>query len=166
VVNNLTGYAVTTGKVLLKSDGTAWRPLVHIEDISLAFLAALEAPREMVHNQAYNVGRNEDNYRVRDIALMVKEIVAGSEVTFAEGVSTDSRCYRVDFTKILSTLPGYKPKWTMRLRIEQLYEAYTAQNMTLQEFESPRYLRIKHVRNMLASGELDTTLRYKSRVSA
>ncbi len=166
VVNNLTGYAVTTGQVLLKSDGTAWRPLVHVEDIARAFHAVLESPRELVHNQAFNVGRNEDNHRVRDIALMVKEIVPDSEVTFAESVSTDSRCYRVDFSKILNTLPNFEPKWTMREGIKQLYQAYVEEQLTLDEFESSRYLRIKHVRNMLATGEIDAALRRQSRVSA
>jgi nucleoside-diphosphate-sugar epimerase len=159
VVNNLTGYAVTTGKVLLKSDGTAWRPLVHIEDIAAAFLACLEAPIEKVHNEAFNVGRNEDNYRIRDVALMVKDVVPGSEVSFAEGVGTDTRCYRVDFSKILSVLPDYQPKWTVRTGIEELYDAYTKHDLQLADFESSRYLRIRHVREKLAAGEMDADLR-------
>jgi len=159
VVNNLTGYAVTTGKVLLKSDGTAWRPLVHIEDIAAAFLACLEAPIELVHNEAFNVGRNEDNYRIRDVALMVKDVVPGSEVTFASGVGTDARCYRVDFSKIVNTLSNYRPKWSVRKGIEELYDAYTKHGLTLDDFESSRYLRIRHVREKLATGEMDTDLR-------
>jgi hypothetical protein len=109
VVNNLVGFAYTTGEVFIKSDGTPWRPLVHIEDISRAFLAALHAPREVVHNQAFNVGRDEDNHQVRDIADMVKEQVPGSDVVYAEGAGPDKRCYRVNFAKIFQVLPEYQP---------------------------------------------------------
>ncbi len=159
VVNNLVGYALTTGEVLIKSDGTPWRPLVHIEDISLAFLAALEAPRDLVHGQAFNVGRNEENYRIRQVAEMVAEVVPGSRVTFAPGASPDTRNYRVDFTKIATKLPGFRPRWTVRRGIEELYEAYRRHGLTKEEFLSPRYYRIQTVQGLQAKGRLDTQLR-------
>ncbi len=115
VVNNLTGFAFTTGKVFLKSDGTSWRPLVHIEDIARAFLAVLAAPREAVHAQALNVGRDDQNYRIREIAEIVKDTVPGCEIAFAEGAGPDKRNYRADFTKIATKLPGSQPQWDARL---------------------------------------------------
>ncbi len=125
VVNNLVGYAVTTGKVLLKSDGSPWRPLVHIRDIIGAMSAALTAPRDSIHDQAFNVGKNGENYRIRDVANMVAEVVPNCEVAFAEGASADIRNYRVDFTKAETKLPGFAPAWTLRAGIEELYNAYT-----------------------------------------
>ena len=112
VVNNLVGFAYTTGEVLIASDGTPWRPLVHVEDICRAFLAILQAPRELVHNQAFNVGRTEENYQIRDVASMVEEIVPGSRVKYAEGGGPDLRCYRVNCDKIARTLPEFRPQWT------------------------------------------------------
>ncbi|MEZ4620939.1 MAG: SDR family oxidoreductase [Caldilineaceae bacterium] len=113
-VNNLVAWALTTGLVYLKSDGTAWRPFVHIEDMSRAFLAVLHAPREKVHNEAFNVGRPEENYRIRDVAQIVVETVPGSRVEFAEGAEPDTRCYKVDSSKLAKTLPEYQPQWTVR----------------------------------------------------
>lgn len=161
VVNNLVGYAFTTGEVLIKSDGTPWRPLVHIEDISRAFLAVLQAPRALIHNQAFNVGRTEENYRVRELADMVQEIVPGSTVTYAEGASPDLRNYRVDCSKIRQVLPEFQPQWTVRRGIEELYEAYQRYGLTLEEFLSSRYLRIKHVRELQSQGQLDAQLRWR-----
>ncbi|MEX0801668.1 MAG: NAD(P)-dependent oxidoreductase [Dehalococcoidia bacterium] len=160
VVNNLVGYAVTTGHVLIKSDGTPWRPIVHIEDISRAFLAALHAPRELVHNQAFNVGRSEENYQIREIAGMVQETVPGSRVTYAEGASPDVRNYRVDCSRLAKTLPEFQPRWSVRQGIEELYEAYKRHNLTLDELEGSRYLRIKHVKELVAEGRLDASLRW------
>jgi nucleoside-diphosphate-sugar epimerase len=160
VVNNLVGYAFTTGHVLIKSDGTPWRPLVHIEDISSAFLASLHAPRELVHNQAFNVGRSEENYQIREIAEMVREVVPGSVVTYAEGASPDIRNYRVDCSKLAGTLPEFQPRWTVRLGIEELCEAYKRHNLTLEEFEGSRYLRIKRVKALIGEGRLDASLRW------
>lgn len=160
VVNNLTGWAFTTGQVLIKSDGTPWRPLVHIEDIARAFLAVVEAPRDVIHNEAFNVGRNEENYQIRDVADLVEEIVPGSRCEYAEGAGPDKRCYRVNFDKITQMLPEFKPEWTVRRGIQQLYEAYKAVGLRLEDFEGTRYLRIKHVRKLLEAGRLDTTLRW------
>src|SRR4051794_40946283 len=125
VVNNLVGHAVTTGKVLLQSDGTPWRPLVHIGDINAAFLACLTAPVDAIHNQAFNVGRTSENFRIREVAELVAAVVPGSKVSFAAGASADARNYRVDFSKAETKLPGYAPKWTLRKGIEELYAAYT-----------------------------------------
>ncbi len=124
MVNNLVAYAHATGEVRMQSDGSPWRPLAHIEDISRAFLAVLEAPREAIHDQAFNIGRDEDNHQIRDIAKMVEATVPGSTVTFAEGASPDKRSYRVSFAKAVNGLPGFDPQWSVQRGIEQVYEAY------------------------------------------
>jgi nucleoside-diphosphate-sugar epimerase len=160
VVNNLVGYAFTTGEVLIKSDGTPWRPLVHIEDISRAFLAVLDAPRERVHNQAFNVGRTEENYRIREIAEMVEGVVPDSRVTYAGDASPDIRNYRVNFTKISDWLPEFQPTWTVREGIEELYQAYREHGLTTEEFLSARYLRLKRIGELRAEGALDANLRW------
>lgn len=161
VVNNLVGYAVTKGEVLLKSDGTPWRPLVHIEDISRAFLAVLEAPRDLVWNRAFNVGRTQENYRVREVAEIVADVVKGAQVTFMPGAGPDKRNYRVSCDLIRRVLPSFNPVWTVRKGVEELYAAYLAHGLTLSEFESSRYLRIMHVRELQAAGRLDSALRWK-----
>jgi nucleoside-diphosphate-sugar epimerase len=160
VVNNLVGWAYTTGMVRLKSDGTPWRPLVHIDDISGAFLTLMEAPRDVVHNQAFNVGRTEENYQMRDLAKIVMETVPGSQVTFAEGAGPDKRCYRVNCDKIRNAIPAYKPRWTVHEGAKQLYEAYKTFGLTLADFEGARYMRIKHVRQLQSEGKLDSDLRW------
>ena len=159
VVNNLSAYAFTTGQVLIKSDGSPWRPLVHIEDISRAFLAVLEAPRELVHNVAFNVGHTDENYRVREVAAIVEEIFAGSKVTYAEGASPDLRNYRVDCDKILETLPAYRPQWTVRKSVQELHDAFVRYGLELEDFLSRRFMRIQHVRELQAEGALDQRLR-------
>jgi nucleoside-diphosphate-sugar epimerase len=159
VVNNLVGHAFTTGRVLLQSDGTPWRPLVHLRDMHSAFLAALEAPREAIHNQAFNVGRTSENFRIREVAEMVAEIVPGSTVTFAEGASPDTRNYRVDFTKAEARLPGFAPRWTVRAGIRELYAAYKEHGLTADEFLGSRYYRLKAVREKQEGGVFDADLR-------
>ena len=144
MVNNLTGFAFTTGKVFLKSDGTSWRPLVHIEDISRAFLALMEAPRDVVHDQAFNVGSTEENYRIRDVAELVGEIVPGSQVTFSDEAFNDLRNYRVNCDKLAEAI-GFQTKWTVPDGIRELYEAYRANGLTLEDLEGNRYMRIKRV---------------------
>ena len=166
VVNNLVGYAFTTGEIFIKSDGTPWRPVVHVEDIARAFLAVLHAPCELVHNQAFNVGRTEENYQVRELAAMVQEVVPGSEVKYAGGASPDLRCYRVDCSKIMRTLPEFQPHWTAQKGIEELYEAYKRYGLTLHDFLSSRYNRIKHVDELQAKGNLDSNLRWRSRAAS
>lgn len=160
VLNNLVAWAYTTGQVYLKSDGSPWRPIVHIEDISRAFLAVLHAPRELIHDQAFNVGRNEDNYRIRDLAVIVQETVPDCHLTIAPNAGPDKRNYRVDSSKILNTLPEFKPQWDARRGAKQLYEAYQKVGLTLNEFEGPRYKRITHIKNLVSDGRLDETLRW------
>jgi nucleoside-diphosphate-sugar epimerase len=162
VINNLVGYAFTTGEVLIKSDGTPWRPVVHVEDIARAFLTVLHAPRERVHNQAFNVGRTEENYRVHELAEIVQQVVPGSRVKYATNAGPDRRHYRVDCGKITRILPAYQPQWTARKGIEQLYHAYQHHGLTQDEFLGSRYLRIKHVRELQAKGKLDGSLRWQN----
>ncbi len=164
VINNLTAWAYTTGLVYLKSDGTPWRPVVHIEDMALAFVAALHAPRELIHNEAFNVGRPEENYRIRELAEIVAEVVPNSRVEFAEGASPDKRNYRVDSSKIARVLPEYKPQWTARRGAQELYEAYQKVGLQLDDFEGPRYRRIDHIKMLMADGRLDDRLRWRTAV--
>jgi nucleoside-diphosphate-sugar epimerase len=159
VVNNLTAVAMTTGEVRLQSDGTPWRPLVHIEDISRAFLAMLEAPRELVHNEAFNVGRAVDNVQIRQVAEMVRDAVPGSTVTLAEGAGPDLRNYRVDFSKLDDTFPGLKLRWSVREGIEELAEAYAKYSMTVDDFNSSRFVRLRRIRELLTAGTVDEMLR-------
>lgn len=160
VVNNLVGHAVTTGKVLLQSDGTPWRPLVHIRDIIHAFEMVLKAPRDIVHNQAFNVGRTSENYQIRDVAHLVAEVVPNCEVSFAPGASADARDYRVDFGKIERTLPGFHPQWSVRSGIEELYRAYTEGGLSKEEWTGPRYYRLKTIMGLREGGRLDDSLRW------
>jgi len=160
VLNNLVGWAFTTGLVYLKSDGTPWRPIVHIEDISRAFLAVAEAPRELVHLQAFNVGVTEENYRIRELAEIVKETVPGCRLQFADGAGPDKRCYRVDCSKIRRFLPAFRPQWNARAGAEQLYRAYRDMGLTLEDLEGPRLMRIRHVKKLREVGILDASLRW------
>lgn len=163
VVNNLVGYAVTTQQVLLKSDGTPWRPLVHIEDIARAFLAAVEAPRETAHLLAVNVGRSAENYQIREVAAIVEDVVPDSSVTFGAGAGPDKRNYRVDCDLISRVLPGYRPQWTVRRGVEELFAAYSQHGLTLEDLTGPRFQRIKHILALKDAGLLDDDLRLHSR---
>lgn len=160
VLNNLVAHAVTAGKIYLKSDGSPWRPIVHIEDISRAFIAAAEAPEERVFNQAFNVGQTDHNYRIRDLAEIVAAVVPNCDLAFAPDAGPDKRSYRVSFEKIKRVLPEFKPKWDARKGAEQLYAAYTATEVTLEEFEGPRYQRIGHIRKLMSEGIIDGALRF------
>jgi nucleoside-diphosphate-sugar epimerase len=161
VLNNLTAWAYTTGQILLKSDGTPWRPLVHIEDISMAAIAMLEAPRRIVHNQAFNVGLNSENYQMRQVAEIVKETVPNCEITFAEGAEPDKRNYRVDFSKYAQTFADHRLRWNVRRGARQIYESYRAFGLKRDEYEGPRYKRIAQITYLLSSGQLDKTLRWR-----
>jgi len=161
VLNNLVAWAYTTSLVYLKSDGSPWRPIVHIEDISRAFIAALNVPREIIHNQAFNVGINTENYRIRELADIVKEVVPGCKVEYAPDAEPDKRSYRVDFSKIGRVLPEFKPRWDARQGAQELYAAYQKYGVKLEEFEGPRYKRIDHIKQLLSSGELDESLRWR-----
>jgi len=160
VLNNLVAWAFTTGKIHLKSDGTPWRPIVHIEDISRAFLAALEAPTEDVINEAFNVGQTAHNYRIRDLAEIVAAVVPECTIEFADGAGPDKRSYRVSFEKIRRKLPTFKPQWDARRGAEQLYDAYRSSELTLEQFEGPRYQRVGHIKKLLEDGILDAELRH------
>jgi nucleoside-diphosphate-sugar epimerase len=160
VVNNLVGHACTSGEILIESDGSPWRPLVHIEDIARAFLAVLDAPRTLVHNHAFNVGRTEENHRVRDLAELVRQVVPRSTVRYAAGGGPDPRCYRVDCGKLARTLPGFLPRWTVRAGMVQLRDAFRQHRLTRDLFLGDRYLRIKHILKLQAEGQLDATLRW------
>lgn len=160
VVNNLVAFALTTGQVLLKSDGTPWRPLVHIQDIARAFLAVLEAPREVVHDQAFNVGRTVENYQIRDVAAIVEEVVPGSSVAFGENAGPDRRNYRVNCDKIASALPSFRPTWTVRQGVEELLGAYLDNGLTSEQFAGRTLMRIRHVKALVAEGRVDPMLRW------
>jgi nucleoside-diphosphate-sugar epimerase len=163
VLNNLVAWAFTSGKVMLKSDGSPWRPIVHIEDISRAFLAVLSVPRERVHAQAFNVGRNDQNYRIREIAQIVKETVPGCEIAFADDAGPDKRNYRADFSKVARLLPEFQPRWDARKGAKQLHDAYRAIGLELSDFEGPRYRRIDQIKQLIAEGELGPDLRWSDR---
>ena len=157
VVNNLTGLALTRGEVRLQSDGSPWRPLVHAEDIARAFLAVLEADTDVVHDQAFNVGRDEDVVQVRTIAEMVAERTA-APVTLATGASPDTRDYRVDFGKITRLLPAFRPRWTVPLGIDQLAQDMTRNELTTDQFEDS-FVRLAQVTRLQRVGLLDDDLR-------
>jgi nucleoside-diphosphate-sugar epimerase len=161
VVNNLVGYAYTTGEVHIKSDGTPWRPLVHVEDVARAFVSVLEAPRRVVHDEAFNVGITSENYRVREVAEIVEEVVPGSRITYAPDAGPDKRNYRVSFEKLARVLPGFRPTWTVRRGIEQLHEAYRRNGLTYEEFTGSRLMRIRHILDLLDREQLDPSLRWR-----
>jgi nucleoside-diphosphate-sugar epimerase len=160
VLNNLVAWAYATGLVYLKSDGTPWRPIVHIEDISSAFITLMEAPVEVVYNQAFNVGQTSENYQVRDIAQIVVETVPGSRLEFAEGASPDKRTYRVNCDRIQQVVPAFKPQWTAHKGAQELYETYQRVGLELDDFEGPRYKRVHHIKQLLQNGKLDASLRW------
>jgi nucleoside-diphosphate-sugar epimerase len=158
VLNNLVAWAVATGRVFIKSDGTPWRPIVHIEDISRAFLAVLQAPRAVVHNRPFNVGVNSENYRIRDLAEIVRETVPDCVVEYAGDASPDLRNYRVDFSEIAAVLPEFRPQWNARRGAQELYAAYRSVDLKVDEFEGPRYRRVDHIKSLMAQGLLDEGL--------
>src|SRR2546428_9730825 len=163
VLNNLVVWAYTKGRVHIKSDGTPWRPIVHIGDIARAYVAVLAAPREAIHNQAFNVGQTEENYRIRDLAAIVQEVVPGSRVEYAKDGGPGARSYRVDFGKIRRLLPEFKPQWNARRGAEQLYAAYRSVGLVLEDCEGPRFKRIDHIKHLIATGQVDaTTLRWRA----
>jgi nucleoside-diphosphate-sugar epimerase len=159
VLNNLTAWAYTTQKIFLKSDGSAWRPLVHVEDICRAYTAVLEAPREEVHNEAFNVGTTSENYRIRDLAEIIAEVIPDCQLAFAPDASPDKRCYRVDCGKIASRLHAFKPQWTARRGAMQLYESFLRNGLSLEAFEGEQFKRIAHIKYLIRRGLLDESLR-------
>jgi len=162
VLNNLVAWAYTTGRIYLKSDGTPWRPIVHVEDIARAFIAVLEAPRERVLGQAFNVGRSDENYRIRELAQIVLETVPGARIEFATDAGPDKRCYRVDCGKIAGAIPAFQPRWSARTGARQLYETFKRVGLRVEDFEGIRYKRIDHLRHLLGTGQLNATLRWRA----
>ncbi len=157
VVNDLVASAISTGEVLIKSDGTPWRPLAHIRDITAAFLGVLQAPTDAIHNRAFNVGRTEENFRVSEVAEMVARAVPGSTIRYADGGGPDKRSYRVNFDLLHSSVPGYKPAWTVERGIQELIEAFktSTQDVT----GNPQFIRLRTIKSRLDAGTLDETLR-------
>ena len=166
VLNDLVASAFTTGRILIKSDGTPWRPITHIRDIIAAMIAVLEAPRDLVHNQTFNVGRTDENYRIRELAEIVAETVPGSRVEYAPGGGPDKRCYRVTCDKILRVLPTFRPQWTARKGAEELYEAYRSGGLSAGQVEQGRYIRIVQIQRQQKAERLDVSLRWKEGVFA
>ena len=160
VVNDLVANAFVTGDVVIKSDGTPWRPLVHVEDAARAILAALEAPREAVHGQAFNVGRTQENYQVHDLARIVAEVLPDSRVIYAEGGGPDARCYRVDFSKAEERLPGFHPRWTVHDGARELVDAYGRFGLTVQDLTSPRFIRLRRMESLRNEGKVGQDLRW------
>ena len=158
VVNNLTGFAVTTGKVFLKSDGSSWRPLVHIEDISRAFCALLHADRSQIHNEAFNIGSTTENYLIRDVAEIVAEVV-GCPVTLSDEAFDDIRNYKVNCDKFENMFPDYRPQWTVRRGVESLKTAMLQNKLTIEQLEGGRFMRLLHLRNGIESGTITNDLR-------
>ncbi|MDH3328681.1 MAG: SDR family oxidoreductase [Desulfobulbaceae bacterium] len=160
VINNLVAWAHTTGKVFIKSDGTPWRPFVHIEDICRAFIAVLEVPGETVHNQVLNVGSTAENYQISQVGDYVKEIVPDCHVEYSADAGPDKRCYRVSSEKISKLLPEFEPIWTVQRSIRQLLEHYRSIGLKPEEFEGPRYNRIAHLKHLINNGRLNSSLRW------
>jgi nucleoside-diphosphate-sugar epimerase len=159
VVNNFVGVAFTTGEIVMQSDGTPWRPLVHIRDISRAFLAVLEAPREAIHNQAFNVGSTAENYQIRDVAEIVRKVVPGVSIRYLEGAGPDPRCYRVDCSKLQRHIPGFTTEWNVERGATELYEAFARHGLTREQFAS--FTRIRRIQDLMASGRLDGSLHWQ-----
>jgi nucleoside-diphosphate-sugar epimerase len=166
VLNDLVASAFTTGRILIKSDGTPWRPITHIRDIIAAAVAVLEAPRELIHNETFNVGRTEENYRICELADIVAEVVPDCQVEYAPGGGPDKRCYRVTCDKIKRVLPTFRPEWTARKGAHELYEACRAVGLTTQETEHGRYVRISQIRRLQKAGQLDNSLRWSHQAVA
>ena len=160
VLNNLVGWAHTTGRIQLMSDGTAFRPIVHVEDIAAVCVACLDAPRDDIHDQAFNVGRNDENYQVRELAEIVRETVPGSAVEYAGDAGTDPRNYRVDFSKLSRRLPHVTLRWTARAGALEMYDALKAHRIDREGFLSARFIRLKQIRRLRERGLLDTDLRW------
>jgi len=163
VLNNLVAWAYTRGRVLIQSDGTPWRPIVHVEDVAQAFIAMLEAPKDAIHNQAFNIGSTEENYRIRDLADLVKNTVPSCDIQYADNAGPDKRCYRVDCGKVGRTVPNFQPKWNAKAGAQQLLEAYRENGLTLDIFNGPTYKRIDHINGLRHGGKLDHSLRWIAR---
>jgi nucleoside-diphosphate-sugar epimerase len=165
VLNDLVASAYTTGRILIRSDGTPWRPIIHIRDIVGAILSILAAPRDAIHNETFNVGRTEENYRIRDLAAIVAETVPACRIEYAPGGGPDKRCYRINCDKIRRVLPNFRPQWDARKGAQELYNSYQAAGLTPADIESGRYSRISRVRGLIKTGDLDNSLRWSHQAS-
>ncbi len=160
VLNDLVAWAHTTGRIFVKSDGTPWRPLIHIRDITAAILSVLEAPVDLIHNEVFNVGRTDENYRISQLAAIVAETVPGCRVEYAADGGPDKRCYRINCDKIRRVLPSFLPEWTARKGAQELYDAYRATGLTFEDLDKGRYFRINHIQRLVKAGKLDATMRW------
>jgi nucleoside-diphosphate-sugar epimerase len=165
VLNNLVCWAHTTGRIRIMSDGTPWRPIVHVQDISRAFAAALVAPREAIHNQAFNVGSNGENYQVMELAEIVRDTVPGCQVEFGPGAGPDPRSYRVDFNKLGRLLPDFRPQWNASFGAKDLYSALQQIALSFEDFQGRKYIRLGQFKHLLERGQLDSTLRWTAEAS-
>lgn len=166
VLNNLVAWALTTGEVRILSDGTPWRPLVHIQDIAAATVAFLEAPRELVHGEAFNVGSDRDNYQVRELAEIVAETVEGCTIEYAGSGDPDPRSYRVDFGKLAAAFPQLDLRWNARAGATELRDAYLEAGLTLADFQGDRFIRLNRLNALLDQGDLDPELRWQASSAA
>ncbi|NNM27672.1 MAG: SDR family oxidoreductase [Phycisphaerales bacterium] len=160
VLNNLVAWAVTTRSVRLLSDGTPWRPIVHVEDIASAFVAAVRAPREVVHGEAFNVGRSEHNYRILELAEIVADVVPDATLEIAADAGPDPRSYRVDFSKIERALPAWRPQWDARRSATRMAEAFRRFGLTAEDLDGPRFIRLRQLQTHLTQGRLRPDLRW------
>jgi nucleoside-diphosphate-sugar epimerase len=158
VVNNMVGWAVTTGKIRIMSDGTPWRPLIHAEDIARAFIAVIQSPKESVNKKSYNVGINSENYQIRDIAEIIKEIIPDTEIIITGEHGSDSRSYRVNFDKIHNELKNFQPKWVLKKGIEEIYESYLKYKMNDEKFNGRYFTRIKQIKYLIENKLVDDKL--------
>ena len=160
MLNDLVALAYTTGRILLKSDGTPWRPITHIRDIVAAIVAVLNAPREVIHNETFNIGSTRENYRISELAEIVAETVPNCHVEYAPGGGPDKRCYRVNCDKIQRVLPAFRPAWTARMGAQELYDAYRSADLSAEDLEFGRYIRIRQIQRLQRAGKLDSSLRW------
>jgi nucleoside-diphosphate-sugar epimerase len=158
VVNNLVGWAFTTKQIRIMSDGSPWRPIVHAEDIARAFIAVIETPNQVVNRQSYNVGLNSENYQVKDIAHMVQKVIPSCDVVFTGEHGSDSRTYRVNFDKIATCLPNFKPKWNLKTGIEQLHESYQRSGLNDEKFNGRYFIRLKQLQHLMSEQKLNNDL--------
>lgn len=162
VLNDFVAAAVTTGRIFIKSDGTPWRPIVHIRDIMAAMICVLDAPKSAIHNATFNVGQTSENYRISELADIVRETVPGCQIEYAPGGGPDKRCYRVNCDKVGKVLSSFQPKWTSRKGAQELYDAYRAAGLTSADVEGGRYFRIHTIRGLLKAGRLDNSLQWNA----
>jgi nucleoside-diphosphate-sugar epimerase len=159
-LNDLVASAYTSGRVYIKSDGTPWRPIIHIRDIVAAAIAVLEAPVESIHNQTFNVGVTGENYRIRELADIVAATIPGCRIEYAPDGGPDKRCYRINCDKIFRSLPAFRPQWTARKGAQELYDAFRTVGLRAEDMQRGCYVRISHIRRLLEAGQLDGQLRW------